>query len=200
MLLEEIVPEYDFGEVHEVRIFAPPEGVLGAVKLVGLGEMPLVRMLFALRSIPAYVAGKRGLPTSKTDSLYGQMLDFGFVSIGEEPGREMVCGGIRQMFRVSGGLTPHFRDAAEFVAFREPGYAKVAMNFSARPLESGSELRTETRVVATDAASRGRFGRYWRLIQPGSALVRRGWLTAAKRRAEHATPAGAILDSRGTDL
>jgi hypothetical protein len=61
------------------------------------------------------------------------------------------------------------------------------MNFSARPLESGSELRTETRVVATDAASRRRFGRYRRLIQPGSALVRRGWLAAAKRRAERAT-------------
>jgi hypothetical protein len=41
-------------------------------------------------------------------------------------------------------------------------------------------------VVATDAASRRRFGFYWRLIQPGSALVRRGWLAAAKRRAERA--------------
>ena len=187
MLLEGIVPEYDFGEVHAVRLFAPPEGALGAVKLVGLGEMPLVRVLFAVRSIPAYVAGKRGLPTDGTESLYGQMLDFGFVSIGEEPGRELVVGGIGQMFRASGGRTPIFRDVSEFVAFREPGYAKVAMNFSARPLESGSELRTETRVVATDAASRRRFGRYWRLIQPGSALVRRGWLAAAKQRAERAT-------------
>jgi hypothetical protein len=186
MLLEEIVPEYDFGEVHAVRLFAPPEGALGAAKLVGLGEMPLARMLFAVRSIPAYVAGKRGLPTDRTDPLFGQMLDFGFVPIGEEPGREVVCGGIGQMFEVSGGLTPVFRDASEFVAFREPGYAKVAMNFSSRPLESGSELRTETRVVATDAASRRRFGFYWRLIQPGSALVRRGWLAAAKRRAERA--------------
>ena len=187
MLLEEIVPEYDFGEVHAVRLCAPPGGALGAVKLVGLGEMPLVRVLFAVRSVPAYVAGKRGLPSTGTDPLFGQMLEFGFVSIGEEPGQELVVGGIGQMFRASGGRTPIFRDVSEFVAFREPGYAKVAMNFSARLLESGSELRTETRVVATDAASRRRFGRYWRLIQPGSALVRRGWLAAAKRRAERAT-------------
>jgi hypothetical protein len=48
----------------------------------------------------------------------------------------------------------------------------------------GAELRTETRVLATDAASRQRFGRYWRLIRPGSALIRRTWLGAAKRRAE----------------
>jgi hypothetical protein len=186
MLLNEIVPEYDFGEVHEMRLCASPEGAMGAVRLVRLGEMPLVRLLFAMRSIPAYVTGKRGLPTDARAPLYGQMLDFGFVSMGEEPGREVVCGGIGQMFEVSGGRTLDFRDASEFVAFREPGYAKVAMNFSARPLESGSELRTETRVVATDAASRRRFGRYWRLIQPGSALIRRNWLGAAKRRAERA--------------
>ena len=61
------------------------------------------------------------------------------------------------------------------------------MNFCVWPVESGSELRTETRVLATDAASRRRFGRYWRLIQPGSALVRRDWLAAAKPRAERAT-------------
>lgn len=187
MLLEEIVSEYDFGEVHAVRLPASPEVALGAVKQVRLGEIPLVRVLFAVRSIPAYVAGERGLPTDGADPLYRQLLDFGFVSIGEEPGRELVFGGIGQMFRVSGGVTPVFRDASEFVAFREAGFAKVAMNFSVRPVGSGSELCTETRVVATDAASRRRFGRYWRVIRPGSALVRRDWLAATKRRAERGT-------------
>jgi hypothetical protein len=60
MLLEELVPEYDFGEVHSTRLSAPPEDALGAVTLVELDEMPLVRLLFAVRSIPAYVAGKGG--------------------------------------------------------------------------------------------------------------------------------------------
>src|SRR5829696_1214615 len=187
MLLEEIVPEYDFGEVHAVRLCAPPGEALRAVKLVGLGEMPLVRVLFAVRSVPSYVVGRRGLPSAGKDPLYGQMLDFGFVSIGEAPGRELVVGGIGQMFRASGGRTLDFRDASEFEAFRDQGYAKVAMNFSVRPVGSGSELRTKTRVLATDAASRRRFGRYWRLIQPGSALVRRNWLAAAAKRAERAT-------------
>ncbi len=186
MLLEEIVPEYDFGEAHATRLGVPPEGALRAVTLVGLGEMPLARMLFAVRSIPAYLAGRRGLPVADTGSLYRRMLDLGFVPIGDESGRELVVGGIGQMFRVSDGRTPAFCDASEFVAFGEPGYAKVAMNFSVWPVGSGSELRTETRVLATDAASCRRFGRYWRLIRPGSALVRRDWLAAAKRRAERA--------------
>lgn len=156
------------------------------MKLVGLGEMPLARVLFAARSVPAYVAGMRGLPVANTGPLYGRMLDFGFVPAGEEPGRELVVGGIGQMFRASGGRTHAFRDAPEFAAFEEPGHAKVAMNFSVWPAGSGSELRTETRALATDAASRRRFGRYWRLIRPGSALVQRDWLAAAKRRAERA--------------
>jgi hypothetical protein len=185
--LEELVPEYDFGEAHSVRLAAPPESALRAVELVGLGEMPLVRLLFAVRSVPAYVAGKRGLPSDAMEPLYGQMLDFGFVPIAEEPGQELVFGGIGQMFEVSGGLRPDFRDATEFVAFREPGYAKVAMNFSVGLVDAGTELCTETRVVATDADSRRRFGRYWRVIRPGSALIRRNWLAAAERRAERAT-------------
>ena len=184
MLLGEFVPEYDFGEVHSARVCAPPERALSAVKLVKLGEMPLVRLLFVVRSIPAYGAGKRGLPSDGWESLYEQMLDFGFVLLAEEPAREVVFGGIGQMFRASGGSRPVFRDAEGFLAFGEPGYAKVAMNFSVEALAGGAELRTETRVLATDAASRLRFGRYWRLIMPGSALVRRNWLTAAKRRAE----------------
>jgi len=186
MLLDELAPEYDFGEVHSTRVSALPEDALGAVTLVELGEMPLVRLLFAVRSIPAYIAGKGGLPSDGAAPLYGQMLGFGFVSIAEEPGRELVVGGIGQMFKASGGPTPDFRDASEFVAFREPGYAKVAMNFSAKRVDAGTELRTETRVLATDAASRQRFGRYWRVIRPGSALIRRTWLGAAKRRTERA--------------
>jgi hypothetical protein len=187
VLLDKFVPEYDFGEVHSTRLSAPPKRALEEIKLVNLGEISLVRLLFAIRSIPARVGVKWGLPSEKAESLYEQMLDFGFVLLAEEPGRELVFGGLVQMFKASGGLKPVFRDADEFVAFGEPGYAKVAMNFSVGRVDGSTELCTETRVLATDAASRRRFGRYWWLIRPGSALVRRSWLGAAKRRAEPAT-------------
>ena len=58
----------------------------------------------------------------------------------------------------------------EFVAFEEPGYMKGAMNFRVEPVDAGTELRTETRVLTTDPASRRAFRRYW--------------LRAARRRAE----------------
>ena len=39
-------------------------------------------------------------------------------------------------------------------------------------------------MVATDPATRSGMGRYWRLIVPGSGLLRRQWLEGIKRRAE----------------
>lgn len=183
MLLDELMPEYQFAEAHSTRVGAPPAHALGAVESVPLGEMPLVRLLFAIRSLPASLGGKRGLPSAKTP-LYEQMLAFGFIRLGEEPGREAVLGGVGQMFRLRGGLTPAVRDARSFLAFEEPDYARVAMNFSAVVTGDGSRLATETRVATTDPDSRRRFGRYWRVIRPGSAAIRRSWLQAARRRAQ----------------
>jgi hypothetical protein len=48
----------------------------------------------------------------------------------------------------------------------------------------GSTISTETRVLATDDLTRRGMARYWRLIVPGSGLLRRQWLDGIKRRAE----------------
>ncbi len=64
------------------------------------------------------------------------------------------------------------------------GFALAAMNFIVRPDgHGGSELTTETRVHANAYAARRRFAVYWRLICPGSALIRRMWLRAIAERA-----------------
>ena len=44
----------------------------------------------------------------------------------------------------------------------------------------------ETREDITEALQEAREGRYWRLIVPGSGLLRRQWLDGIKRRAESA--------------
>jgi hypothetical protein len=48
-----------------------------------------------------------------------------------------------------------------------------------------SVIRAETRVVATDPLTRRGMGRYWRLIVPGSGLLRLQWLEGIKHRAEN---------------
>ena len=58
------------------------------------------------------------------------------------------------------------------------------MDFHVQPTPGGCLLSTETRIKATDGDARRSFGRYWRIIHPGSALIRRVWLRAVRRRAE----------------
>jgi hypothetical protein len=50
----------------------------------------------------------------------------------------------------------------------------------------GSRVSTETRVFANSVPARRRFAAYWRVIYPGSAIIRRMWLRAIARRATSA--------------
>jgi hypothetical protein len=80
-------------------------------------------------------------------------------------------------------------DRQEFARLDRPGSAKAGMNFLVADAGGGwTRLRTETRVYATDEAARLRFGLYWRVIYPGSSLIRVMWLLAIKKRAEVAAP------------
>jgi hypothetical protein len=50
--------------------------------------------------------------------------------------------------------------------------------------DGATKVVTETRILATDATAQRRFGWYWRLVYPGSMIIRVMWLRAIKRRAE----------------
>jgi hypothetical protein len=62
------------------------------------------------------------------------------------------------------------------------------MNFVVTPDgPNGSIVTTETRVFASSASACRRFAVYWRVIYPGSAIIRRMWLRAIERRARGQT-------------
>ena len=65
------------------------------------------------------------------------------------------------------------------------GFAPAAINFRLEDAGKGETLlTTETRVYATDESTRKKFAAYWRVIYPGSALIRVMWLRSIKHRAE----------------
>ena len=109
-----------------------------------------------------------------------------FLRLAADPGREFVMGAVVMAppgVRLVGASTP-----AAFKALTRPGFAKASMSFLVVP--QGPEwclLKTETRVHATDPASRDVFSRYWTVITPGSRLIRMMWLRAIKIRAEAST-------------
>jgi hypothetical protein len=183
-LLDEALPEYDFRERHACHIDAPHERVDEAVRAVTIREMRLARILFAVRAAPRRLRRKPTRFGEVDVPLLGLALDFAFGPLGDEPGDEVAIGMIGQPWKLAGGATRRFERPEEFTAFTEPGFVKAAMNFRFEPQGEGTLLTTETRVLATDPASRRRFRRYWLVIRSGSGLTRRSWLRAAKRRAE----------------
>jgi hypothetical protein len=179
--LDEFMPAWQFSELHTTRVKAPPERVFRAIREVTANEILFFRALTWIRRF-----GRPGpesiLNAPERKPLLEVATRTTFLQLAEEPDREIVVGTLVVAPRgaVIGKPTP-----AAFKALERPGFAKAAMNFRVEADGAGgSLLSTETRVYATDGASKRRFAAYWRVIYPGSALIRRMWLRAIVRRAE----------------
>jgi hypothetical protein len=186
MLLDRFLSTYDFNEVHSVVIQAAPTRVFGALKEVTLHEVPLFRLLFRLRALPANLLGRAPAAFDLRERLIRWATRSGFLLLAELPAYELVFGLVGQPWKLGRSRSPRLVDAEAFLAFTSPGYVKVAANFLLRADVPGrrSVLSTETRVWATDPATRRTFALYWCLVRPGSGAIRREWLGAVKRRAE----------------
>jgi hypothetical protein len=181
-LIDRFVPAFQFREAHAIEISAPGPRVYRALFEVTPEEISLYRTLTWIRRFgrpgkPSLMNPPAGKPILET------ALRTGFHTLGETPDVELVFGAL---IIAPPAAAQKKWTADVFAALAEPGYAKVAMNFRVEPRGAGTcVLHTETRVFATDAASRRAFTPYWRTIYPGSALIRRMWLRAVKARAEH---------------
>jgi hypothetical protein len=182
--LDDFLPEYHFSERHVVRVHAAPARVSAALKEVTFGELKVYDALMRVRSM---ASGRfRG---SRSSALAGRrILDVmahprsGFLPLHEDA-REVVMGMVGRPW--ASGREPSVDGAAGFAAFDEPGSVKIAFNLLVEDEGGGwSRVVTETRVRATDDAAKRVMGRYWRLIYPGSGMIRRMWLNAIRDRAE----------------
>jgi hypothetical protein len=185
--LDRILPGYRQREVHAITLAAPPERAWAALLAVTPAELPLTRALMAVRALPALLAGRgRALAMDGSAPVIDRFLRNGWLVLADEPGRALVAGLIARFWEpVPKGPAP-VRDAAEFAAFREPGFAKAVTSFEVLPDGAGSRLVTETRVEGTDASARRLFALYWLVIRPGSGLIRRSLLQAVRRRCAEA--------------
>jgi hypothetical protein len=156
--LETVLPEFDWQEVHTVELSCTAERALSTLLALPVAPDPIVRLLFRLRGL--------GL---------GPAIGESFERMGLETlarsETEVVAGAAGTPWRRRGDLR-RFDDAG-------PGMVRMAIDFCAEPLPSGCRLSTETRIAAVDQTARRAFRRYWLVVGPFSALVRRRWLAAA---------------------
>jgi hypothetical protein len=182
--LDQIVPIYQFSEVHETTVEASPERTYRAICAVTVNEIALLRTLTFIRRLGQ--PGPESVLNPPGDKPFCEVaLRRGFYLLADEAPREMVLGTFVAAPKAARANPPPRITAATFAAIRSPGFAIAVMNFRLQSMGSTrTRLTTETRVFATDATIRWRFAAYWRVIYPGSSLIRMMWLRAIKRSAE----------------
>jgi hypothetical protein len=176
------MPRWQVEERHAIHVAASPEKILAAIHAVKAKEIFLFRTLTAIRR-----CGREGpesiLDAPEEKSILDVATQTSFVLLEEEPSRELVIGTVvaaPRSARGSGRLTPE-----SFRKTLPPGFALAAMNFLVLPDKAGgSTISTETRIYANAPSTVSRFVVYWRVIHPGSDIIRRMWLRAIKQRAE----------------
>lgn len=177
--LDEFAPAWQFNEVHTISIAAPPARVFDAIKRVRADEIFLFRTLTWIRR-----GGRQTPPNILNAGTREPLIEVathnGFLSLAEDAPRELVIGTV-----VGAPVGPRRRlTPRDFQAALPPGYALATMNFLVTPDgPNASRVSTETRVYANSPSARRRFAAYWRVIYPGSAIIRRMWLRAIERRA-----------------
>jgi hypothetical protein len=179
-LLDRVIPVPEVVDHHQVGIAAPPALVLATATGMQLLSLPIVRAVIRAREI---ALGGRPDARPHPEALLAQMLSIGWVVLAERPGEEIVLGAVTQPWQAA----PVFRSVsrADFAAFREPGYVKIAWSLRAAPAgPEATRFHVETCVCTSDPQTRARFRRYWSYVAPGVGLIRVAMLRPLKREAE----------------
>jgi hypothetical protein len=186
LLLDRFMPSYDVVERHQVRIDAPADRVLKSASRMDLSSLALVRAIVSARQLLLNARDEKETPSM---GLLDYTRSIGWGDLASAPGREVVLGAITRPWEATVTFQPLSPDV--FRAFNEPGFVKIAWTLRADPrADGGSDFRTETRAIATDATARRRFRWYWARFSAGIALIRWAMLKPLKRDAERAASAG----------
>jgi hypothetical protein len=159
-LLDDWLPEFDVREFHATPIAADPETAFAAALGIPVAPDALVRMLFRLRGL------------SRGGTIESMFRGTGFSELDRGPAH-VVLGAAGRPWSPRAGLTAWDR-AGE-------GQVRMAVALWAEPAGDGAVLATETRVAALGEGARRAFRRYWLVVGPFSALIRRRWLHAAAK-------------------
>jgi hypothetical protein len=183
MLIDDFAPNPDARETHSIAINAPREIVYRALWTADLGGSALIKGLLALRSLPQFIAsGFRSSPRNHQVTLQ-TIINSGFGVLAEKPNDEIVLGVTGRFWRPTGNLSPFNR--SDFNRPVPAGLARGVWNFE---ISEGNNrqtiLRTETRVICGDPASRRKFLAYWVIVRPFSGLIRLIMLRRVRQASE----------------
>lgn len=177
--LDDFLPAYTSREFHSQLVHAPPARVYRAIRESTAQDVKVFVTLVQLRMGHFQKVNVPADPILELMSRPGSP----FLLLYDDGRSEIVLGTAGRFW--GGGRSARFTTVEDFSAYHEPGTAKSAFNFRVEDLGNDwSRVSTETRVIGNDDAATRAMTRYWRIIYPGSAAIRRTWLNAIKARAE----------------
>ncbi|HXP94501.1 MAG TPA: hypothetical protein VN905_13600, partial [Candidatus Binatia bacterium] len=177
--LDEFMPQAEVDERVSIYVAALPAAVIAAARSLDLARIPAVRALFASRAFLTGAGRGSGIPSGP---FMTQVRSLGWELLAEEAGRFVIFGAVTKPWE--GNVLFRPLKPPEFLAFDEPGFAKIAWTVRVESQGSGSLCVTETRVVTTSAEARRKFRRYWAVFSPGILLIRYIALWSIKGAAE----------------
>lgn len=204
-LMDQFLPRYDVDVVHAEAFEVPPaECYAGALEL-DLLETPVVRVALGMRALPRrvrarFMARRNGTAREESPQTFRlkDMVDLGWILLGETPGVETVLGQVSRPWKAVADPVDPPTTPEQFMDFEAPGYAKVVTSLRADPQgDNASILTIRTRVMLTDDASRRRFKRYWLIVGPASSLIRHAALRQLAARLRPAPHVGAADSGLG---
>jgi hypothetical protein len=172
--LDQLVPTPDMVEIDHVELAAQPAEVWERVRHVDLAGSPLIRSLFAVRTLPSRLHG-HGQPAAqhlRLDDFVSSPDHPGFQILVDDPPRAIAVGAIGKVWHLDIPFV-HVENADAFAAFAERDFVKVA--WSVRVLHESEQItcvEVELRVGATDQEALEKFRRYFRVIGPASRFIR----------------------------
>jgi hypothetical protein len=178
--LDRFVPAPDVRERFETTVRAPAGVVIEVATRFDMQSPLLVRAIFRLREMLM-----RAAPHSPRvpRGIVDETTRLGWGLLAEEHGRWVACGARCQPWLADVkfvAIPPE-----DFAGYAEPGVVKIAWSLEAVEVAPNiTRLAQETRAVATDAAARAKFLRYWRWARFGIVAIRLLMLPAVRREAE----------------
>ena len=178
--LAAFIPSPDVRERFAIQVKAPAALVFEVATEIDLQSLAAVRCIFRLRE---KLVGAGPLPPRQPQGLLRELLDLGWGVLVDQPGRLVVGGAACQPWKAD--VVFHRIPAHGFASYDEPNHVKIAWTLEAEPIgPTLTRFTSETRAVATDAAARARFRRYWRWARFGIVAIRLLLLPAVRREAE----------------
>jgi hypothetical protein len=186
LLVESAMPTYDALIVEHLVVHADRVSTFRAVRALDFLTVrtPLLTAAMWVRGLPARWSAKPIPPLPRLVLAEGVGLP-GWLVLGEQPDYEFAFGAVGKFWQPN----IEWRDvpAADFISFGEPGWGKIAADFTVLPYgEHATLLSYECRTATTDPEARRRFLRYWWLVRPFVAHIMRATLHTIRANAESA--------------